>query len=141
MSEITIEITDDVEETTADFAVPAFFLKRDEMSKAVGDLVETANEVTHEQIVEAAEYVIEIMTADALTDQLIEEMAELTQALMKKRRAEAGTTPVTLKKACEMIHEELSDVMMCIEALGYEYTDPANNPKWIRWAKRLEYDN
>lgn len=77
--------------------------------------------------------------------QLAEEAAELAQAALKYRRVIDGRnkTPVTNIEAVNGFIEELADVQLCIEILGF--TDETiqatvskiKEQKLSRWVKRL----
>lgn len=77
---------------------------------------------------------------DDRIDQLVEELAELSQACMKMKRAKywsRNPTPVQLTDAIRNVQEEVGDVLMCLDALDWIEYDTSNNPKWERWANRL----
>lgn len=77
--------------------------------------------------------------------QLAEEAAELSKAALKLRRAITGInpTPTTLHEATQNLAEEIIDVEMVVEAIGfYRSVDTARPLQWAqkfaRWAERLE---
>lgn len=79
-------------------------------------------------------------------EQLAEESAELTQAALKLIRAQRlseNKTPVTGREAVKNMVEEITDVLICLSALGVDYASIAelveDSPKWRRWAERLGY--
>ena len=80
----------------------------------------------------------------ALLEQLAEECAELSQAALKCIRAEGlsdNATTTSARQAKENLVEEVGDVLMVCDALGLMVDGlTKNNPKWQRWAKRLESD-
>ena len=57
------------------------------------------------------------LTADEILCQCAEECAELAQAVLKLRRAMAGTTPVTPYRAIASVNEEAADVLNLLDAL------------------------
>lgn len=77
--------------------------------------------------------------------QLAEEAAELAQAALKYRRIIDGRnkTPVTNIEAINGLVEELADVQLCIEILGFTHetiqatVSKIKEQKLSRWAKRL----
>lgn len=87
------------------------------------------------------EYIKSRLSYRALLEQLAEESAELSQAALKVIRAEDGSenpTPVTVEWALQAVFEELQDVSIVAEILGFTDTDiPDDHPKLVRWAQRL----
>lgn len=84
-----------------------------------------------------------VPTRDIL-EQAAEESAELTQALLKLIRASGfsdNPTPVELDQAVAQVTEELSDVMLCMQLLGFEADEYIMDAKLERWAKRVEGDD
>jgi len=82
-----------------------------------------------------------------LLAQLAEECAELGKAALKLRRVitdGASPTPISLDDAEDAVHEEIADVILCLElAGGYVYSVTLNQDiedikerKIRRWAKR-----
>lgn len=82
-----------------------------------------------------------------LLEQLAEESNELAIAALKLIRAEnlsENPTPTNANEALANFHEELADVVMVLDSLGFipllkiviDQND--NNPKWERWARRIE---
>ena len=90
------------------------------------------------------EYVREQLPDTELLAQLAEEAAELGQAALKLRRVIDGRnpTPVSLSVAHANFEEEIADVLLCLETLGF-YLDvlakykAMMDGKLTRWAKRL----
>lgn len=87
------------------------------------------------------------MSRRALLEQLAEECSELAIAALKLIRAESiseNPTPINANKALANFHEELSDVVMILDSMGMlpllkivvDKND--SNPKWARWADRIE---
>lgn len=77
--------------------------------------------------------------------QLAEEASELSKAALKLRRAIDGSnpTPVTRDEAEKMLEEEIADVEVCLNVLGY-HTDEhlltqfeIMQEKLERWRNRL----
>lgn len=89
-------------------------------------------------------YITEIrdrLTERELLELLAEESAELSQAALKLIRAKGysdNATPKTVKECEESIVEEVADVLMVLEVLGFELPNIENNPKWERWKNRLQ---
>ena len=96
---------------------------------------------------------IEIIRARVSTPeqlaQLAEEAIELAHAALKVRRALgiSNPTPVSLSAALAKLEEELADVLLCLEVLGFEFRDRAKRRALIddtidfkmkRWVDRLE---
>ena len=76
--------------------------------------------------------------------QLAEEAGELAHAALKLRRAIDGTnpTPVTMSNAFANLEEEVADVLVCLEVLGYNLVELPRyrmmmDSKLTRWANRL----
>lgn len=77
--------------------------------------------------------------------QLAEEAAELSQAALKLRRAIDGKnpTPKTFGECKKDLNEEIADVLLCLEELGFHSKDhlfiQANimDAKRKRWLSRL----
>ncbi|MDY2736604.1 hypothetical protein [Intestinibacter sp.] len=58
-------------------------------------------------------------TFDDQVDVLIEEMSELTKALLKNRRAKKGYTQATIKETIQNIKEEIADVEIMLQQVVY----------------------
>lgn len=106
----------------------------------------------------AEEYINHVFGRDEILCQTAEESVELAQAcddlrkasmrlakgVLKLRRAEHGTTPVSLTTATRNVLEESADVMVCIralEALGVFTKEELGckiQEKLERWSKRAE---
>lgn len=79
---------------------------------------------------------------------LAEEAAELSQAALKMIRAYkmggvVNPTPVTPKEALENLFEEIADVELAVEALGFYYMSrrrigEIKEEKRSRWVERLK---
>lgn len=79
---------------------------------------------------------------------LAEEAAELSQAALKMIRAyrmggAVNPTPVTKKEALENLFEEIADVELAVEALGFYYMSrrrigEIKEEKRSRWVERLK---
>lgn len=109
----------------------------------------------------AEEYINHVFGRDEIFCQAAEESVELAQAcddlkrasmrlskaVLKLRRSEHGTTPVSLTEATRAVLEECADVTVCIralEALGVfakEELDSVVKEKLERWVERArEYE-
>ena len=93
---------------------------------------------------QTAEEAVELAQA---CDDLRRASMKLSKAVLKLRRAEHGTTPVSLTEATRNVLEECADVTVCIralEALGVftkEELDSVMQDKLDRWESRaLEYE-
>lgn len=93
---------------------------------------------------QAAEESVELAQA---CDDLRRASMKLSKAVLKLRRAEHGTTPVSLTEATRAVLEECADVTVCIralEAMGVfsgEELDSVMQEKLERWESRaLEYE-
>lgn len=85
-------------------------------------------------------YILSILDARTLLEQLAEEASELAQAALKLIRAAEysnNPTPITLQEAEVGLDEELHDVLAVASLLGIINYDDDENPKWKRWAERL----
>ena len=85
-------------------------------------------------------YILSILDARTLLEQLAEEASELAQAALKLIRAAEysnNPTPITLQEAQVSLDEELHDVLAVASLLGIIEYDDDENPKWKRWAERL----
>lgn len=85
-------------------------------------------------------YILSILDARTLLEQLAEEASELAQAALKLIRAveySNNPTPITLQEAEVGLDEELHDVLAVASLLGIIEYDDDENPKWKRWAERL----
>ncbi len=85
-------------------------------------------------------YILSILDARTLLEQLAEEASELAQAALKLIRAAEysnNPTPITLQEAEVGLDEELHDVLAVASLLGIIEYDDDENPKWKRWAERL----
>lgn len=90
---------------------------------------------------DAKKYVSEHLTQRAVLEGLAEECCELAQAALKLIRATDGEnpTPVSEEECAEKLHEEAGDVLILLELLNIlEDGTTAHNPKWERWAKRIQ---
>ncbi len=87
--------------------------------------------MTREEVLKTA---IERYGTSAQTDMMIEEMSELTKALLKWRRSD-GTNVQLLKDVCE----EMTDVQIMLDQMKMIYgsTDRFENFKITRLAERL----
>lgn len=79
--------------------------------------------------------------------QLAEETAELGKAALKLRRVLDGKnpTPVSLEEAFDNFEEEIADVLLCLEILGYgdkalKLFGAIMDGKRERWVRRLQED-
>ena len=88
------------------------------------------------------------LTRDDIVCGIAEEAAELGQAALKYRRTlptSKNVTPVSVTEALEHIEEEIVDVLMYFEVMGYPLealvAQAQSSPKWKRWLERLESAN
>ena len=92
------------------------------------------------------EIIREHLSREDMLLQLAEEAAELAQAALKLVRACTRTnpTPKTEQEAYEGLLEEVADVYVCLDVLGYDRSMSRMRTKIIarekveRWARRLE---
>ena len=85
-------------------------------------------------------------SADDMLDQMIEECGELIQACVKVKRAQRGTTPMTVERARALLVEELADVGVSRSVLVRGFLEPeevvemvrVKDAKTARWLMRLE---
>ena len=79
----------------------------------------------------------------ALYEQLAEECVELSQACLKKARKIRGEnyTPKTMEEIDNNIIEEVSDVILCIEAIPLYGDNNILNEKLNRWIERNSKPN
>ena len=96
---------------------------------------------------EKLQYIVDCLPTKELLAQLAEEAAELAHAALKLRRVEDGTnpTPVPKEDAIKNILEEIADVSLVINLLGFN-TDQNEAicreimaKKTDRWAYRLDW--
>ena len=92
-----------------------------------------------------AEYVKNTLPARDLLEQLAEECNELSKASLKLIRAHGlseNTTPISNVEAYDNFIEEQKDVISALWLLtrdeNYKFID--NYEKYVRWAKRLGYE-
>lgn len=76
-------------------------------------------------VIEKSRHVGQRYNASHVEDQLIEEMAELTQALIKFRRATGHGchTPVSQQDAIDGVIEETADVIVCLSQLTGNFSN------------------
>jgi NTP pyrophosphatase (non-canonical NTP hydrolase) len=96
---------------------------------------------------EKLQYIVDCLSTEELLAQLAEEASELAHAALKLRRVEDGTnpTPVPKEDAIKNILEEIADVSLVINLLGFN-TDRNEvicreimTQKADRWAQRLDW--
>lgn len=89
------------------------------------------------------DYIRSHLDERTLLEQLAEESAEFTQAVLKLIRSgglSKNTTPVTLDEAQENFIEELEDMKLVLYILeSFDDESILDNPKLKRWAERLGY--
>ena len=82
------------------------------------------------------------LPTDELLAGLAEECAELSQAALKLRRVytQINPTPIKEEQAEDDFYEEIADVLLYLEQIGYpkEYVETVMNTKRERWSKRME---
>lgn len=89
------------------------------------------------------ECVKKLLGEDELLLQIAEECNELGQAALKLRRAKNGLTPVSVEEAHKKLLEEIADVVLCLDVLGFgeDLITILNimDYKLTRWKARLEH--
>lgn len=85
-------------------------------------------------------YIFEKLKMSEVLAQLAEECSELGKAALKLRRVIDGRnpTPVTIIEASENMAEEIADVLLCLEVIGFEL-DELDGFKGIMDAKRKRW--
>lgn len=90
-------------------------------------------------------FIREKLGGSELLAQLAEETAELNKAALKLRRVMDGKnpTPVTLVAAFENFEEEIADVLLCLDVMGYDLKELSRykaimDGKRERWVRRLQ---
>ena len=85
------------------------------------------------------------LNGSELLAQLAEETAELGKAALKLRRVMEGKnpTPVTLEDAFDNFEEEIADVLLCLDVMGYDLKELSRyqaimDGKRERWVRRLK---
>lgn len=86
------------------------------------------------------------LTTPDLLCQLAEEATELAQAALKLKRAMEGTDPTSMsvEECAENVDEEIADVSLLVDLLGYNKREHMLAQSGIayrkaeRWLKRLE---
>lgn len=89
------------------------------------------------------ETIREKVSRAALCEQLAEECSELAQAALKLARIlrKENPTPLTKAEVLSRMAEEIVDVLVCLEVLGYRddlYEAWSMDKKLERWVNRLE---
>lgn len=85
----------------------------------------------------------EVLSTEALLEQLAEECAELGKAALKVARINRGEnpTPLLIEDAISNLVEEVGDVRVCLEVLqkkGFDFnTESRERYKMQRWEERL----
>ena len=89
-------------------------------------------------------FIREKVPMEELLAQTAEEAVELSHAALKLRRCMDGKnpTPVRLSEAVANLEEEIADVLLCLEVMGYDMKELAKyravmDAKLERWAERL----
>lgn len=79
---------------------------------------------------------------DSQSHMLIEEMAELAQAINKLYRAQGNGQPtdIDIKEALDHIHEEIADVEVCLDQIKWLLGCEADVGRWkaIKVARQLK---
>jgi NTP pyrophosphatase (non-canonical NTP hydrolase) len=90
------------------------------------------------------EYILDKVPVWELLAQVAEEASELTQAALKVRRTFgiSNPTPLRLEETLEQFEEEIADLLLCLESLGYDLDTLRRyrgqmDGKLQRWATRL----
>lgn len=91
-------------------------------------------------------YICDNVSELSRLEQLGEECAELAAAIFKYLRKFSGDnpTPKTEQEILDNIKEEITDVMLCVDMVGYLYSPEIYRQKLDRWynrMKKLEADN
>lgn len=89
------------------------------------------------------EKAVETYGTESQVDMAIEEMSELTKALLKYRRALKGNTDISVSKAHSDILEEIADVEIMLDQMKIIYGEPIceRKHKIDRLKERLDGDN
>lgn len=96
---------------------------------------------------EKLQYIIDCLSTEELLCQLAEEASELSHAALKHRRTLSDTnpTPVSKEDSIKNLLEEIADVSLLINLLGFN-TEPNEAicreimaMKTERWADRLDW--
>lgn len=85
-------------------------------------------------------YILSILDARTLLEQLAEEASELAQAALnfiRAKRLNNNYTPVDVGDAYLNLREEMRDVLAVASMLGIAEYNDCRNPKIRRWAERL----
>lgn len=93
--------------------------------------------------IEDKRYVLEHIDRRTLLEQLAEEAAELSQAALKMIRAEGLSNNPANRNALiaqEQLNDEVSDVLLMVDALSIPVLESYANDKWQRWVDRIEED-
>lgn len=90
------------------------------------------------------DYVLDKVPVWELLAQVAEEATELAHAALKARRVfDIGNpTPISLEEAYDQLEEEIGDLLLCLEMLGYDLKElglfrAQMDDKLQRWADRL----
>lgn len=97
------------------------------------------------RIIDRIKFVLTELGEEEVLCQLAEECDELGKAALKLRRALSGKnpTPVTVEQALENLLEEIADVELCLEVLGFGVYEIAVQvgeiwaEKVPRWVQRI----
>jgi hypothetical protein len=90
---------------------------------------------------EMRDFIQENIGERAILEQLAEEAAELSQAALKAIRAAGysnNPTPVTAEKACDIMFNELLDVLCVYYVLGGKEDGENYRLRLERWVQRIQ---
>lgn len=95
---------------------------------------------------DSLEYIREQLSTEELLTQLAEECAELSKAALKLRRVYNGDNPTPVRRpdAYDNVIEEIADVMLSIDVLGFSDLEHMKKiceimeSKTQRWEQRLK---
>lgn len=105
-----------------------------------------------ELLAQVAEEAVELslaamdMAPEKSSSDLAKAASRLAHSALKLRRTMSceNPTPVTTEAAVLKVQEELADVLLCLDILGFDVTDPnidlIQEQKIMRWIGRLKGD-
>lgn len=105
-----------------------------------------------ELLAQVAEEAVELslaamdMAPEKNSSDLAKAASRLAHSALKLRRTmpHENPTPVTTEAAVLKVQEEVADVLLCLDILGFDVTDPnidlIQEQKVMRWIRRLKGD-
>ena len=105
-----------------------------------------------ELLAQVAEEAVELslaamdMAPEKTSSDLAKAASRLAHSALKLRRtmSNENPTPVTTEAAALKVQEEVADVLLCLDILGFDVTDPnidlIQEQKIMRWIRRLKGD-